>query len=129
MSELQEPLARKKRYGWIAYFNQITDLTLLHRMDHSIASMFGRLPEFDHKAPNSLCKLSRAYYEMKFSPTGGYVRNYDVITNRAEKLAFLVERGQIGPDESLTDDEINDRYETYLHRVLSEMHGDEGVIY
>jgi len=66
---------------------------------------------------------------MKFNPGGGYIRNYDVITTRAERLEFLVERGRVGPDEQLTDDQINDRYEAYLRRVLSEMHADEGVLY
>jgi RNA-directed DNA polymerase len=69
----------RKRYGWIAYFNQITDLKLLHRLDHAIDGMFRRLPDFNYASPPGLRKLSRAYFEMKFSPLGGYVRNYDEI--------------------------------------------------
>jgi len=122
-------ISEKRRYGWIAYFNQITDLSLLHRLDRAIAAMFDRLADFGHKSPISLRKLSRAYYEMKFNPNGGYIRNYDVITTRAERLEFLVERGRVGPEEQLTDEQINDRYDAYLRRVLSEMHSDEGVLY
>lgn len=122
-------ISEKKRYGWIAYFNQITDLSLLHRLDRAIAAMFDRLANFGHKSPIGLRKLSRAYYEMKFNPSGGYIRNYDVIKTRAERLEFLVERGRVGPEEQLTDDQINDRYEAYLRRVLSDMHADEGVLY
>ena len=115
--------------GWIAYFNQITDLSLLHRLDRAIAAMFARLGDFGHKPPIGLRKLSRAYFEMKFNPSGGYIRNYDVIKTRAGGVEFLVERGRVGPEEQLTDDQINDRYESYLRRVLSEMHADEGVLY
>lgn len=122
-------ISEKKRYGWIAYFNQITDLSLLHRLDWAIAAMFGRLADFGHKSPIGLRKLSRAYYEMKFNPSGGYIRNYDVITSRAERLEFLVGRGRVAPEEQLTDEQINDRFEAYLRRVLSEMHADEGVLY
>lgn len=118
-----------KRYGWIAYFNQINDLSLLYRLDGAIVGMFSRLIYFEKKAPKELRKLSRAYYEMKFNPTGGYVHNYDVITNREGKLKLLEERGQISPYEALTDDQINARYESYLHKVLSEMNADEGVLY
>lgn len=122
-------IAQKKRYGWIAYFNQISDLTLLHRLDRAIDGMFSRLSDFDHKAPIELKKLKRAYFEMKFNPQGGYVRNYDKITTRIEMLNFLTERGRVDPNETLTDDQIRDRYEKYLHHILTTMHADEGVLY
>jgi hypothetical protein len=131
--ELNERLTgairEKKRYGWIAYFNQITDLTLLHRLDMAIAGLFARLPDFKGTAPKDLRKLSRAFFEMKFNPEGGYVRNYDKIVTRAEKLKFLEERGRVGPTEMLTDEQINDRYEKYVAHILSAMHSDEGLLY
>lgn len=133
LSELNERItgavSNKKRYGWIAYFNQITDLTLLYRLDQAIEGMFKRLPEFGSKAPDGLKKLRRAYFEMKFNPQGGYVRDYDKITNRAEMLAFLVERGRVAPEETLTDEQIGDRYEKYVRHILAAMHKDEGDVY
>jgi len=122
-------ISQKKRYGWIAYFNQISDLSLLHRIDAAIAGMFKRMLDFGHKAPSELKTLRRAYFEMKFNPQGGYVRNYDKITNQVEMLAFLSERGRVDPAETLTDAEIKDRYEKYLRHILAAMHSDEGVIY
>ena len=122
-------ISQKKRYGWIAYFNQISDLKLLHRLDRAIEGMFKRLPDFGGTAPAGLKKLRRAYFEMKFNPQGGYVRDYDKITTRVEMLAFLTERGRVGPTEALTDDQIKDRYEKYLHHILTAMHKDEGVVY
>ena len=122
-------ISHKKRYGWIAYFNQISDLKLLYRLDQAIEGMFKRLPDFGCKAPADLKKLRRAYFEMKFNPQGGYVRDYDKITTRVEMLAFLTERGRVGPEEALTDEQIKDRYEKYLQHVLAAMHRDEGVVY
>jgi len=122
-------ISGQKRYGWIAYFNQITDLSLLHRLDKTIAGFFSRLSDFNRAAPGDLRKLSRAYFEMKFNPQGGYVRNYDKIVTPAEKVQFLLARGRIGPQEALTDDQINERYEKYLSHVLFAMHSDEGQIY
>ena len=122
-------ISNKKRYGWIAYFNQITDLSLLHRVDRAIACMFSRLPDFGRKAPDGLRKLSRAYFEMKFDPSGGYVRDYDKIVTRVEKLKFLEERGRVGPEEALKDEQIDDRYDRYVHHVLAMMHADENVPY
>lgn len=122
-------ISEKRRYGWIAYFSQINDLTLLHRLDNTVSKLFGRLSDFGHKAPSNLKTFRRAYFEMKFNPTGGYVRNYDAIASCGEKLAFLVERGRVAPTETLTDEEINARFESYRHHVLSAMHSDEGKIY
>ncbi|WP_217807319.1 hypothetical protein [Methylomagnum ishizawai] len=133
LSELNEritgAISEKKRYGWIAYYNQITDIPLLHWIDRAIAGMFRRLIDFEHKAPANLKKLSRAYFEMKFNIRGGYVHNYDALITISQKLQFLEKRGQLGPEELLTDAQINERYETYRHRILSEMHADEGIIY
>lgn len=122
-------ISEKKRYGWIAYFNQITDLSLLHRLDAAIAGFFARMGDFGYKPPIALRRLSRAYFEMKFAPEGGYVRNYDAIQTRVEKLEFLIDRGRIDPGETLTNEQINNRYEKYRNRVLAEMHSDEGVLY
>lgn len=122
-------ISHKKRYGWIAYFNQISDLTLLHHLDRAIEGMFTRLDDFGNKAPADLKKLRRAYFEMKFNPTGGYVRNYDKITSQTEILAFLTGRGRVGPEELLTDEQIKERYEKYLQHVLAAMHKDEGLLY
>ncbi len=122
-------ISEKKRYGWIAYFNQITELTLLHRLDHVISGMFARLPDFSHTAPSELKKLSRAFFEMKFHPNEGYVRNYDSIVTRAEKIEFLEQRGQLEPEHGLADEQINERFDKYRLRVLSQMHADEGVLY
>jgi hypothetical protein len=123
-------LSAKRRYGWIAYFNQITDHSLLHRIDSTIARMFERLPDFGRIAPIGLKKLSRAYFEMKYSPNAGYVRNYDKISTHVEMLAFLRDRGRIDPTEApLSEEQVKDRFDRYVHHTLSSMHADEGVLY
>lgn len=118
-----------KRYGWVAYFSQINDLSLLHELDHVVAGMFSRLPDFKGGTPKDLKKFTRAFYEMKYSPHSGYVHDYDALKTTTQKLSFLVERGRVGANESLTDDEICDRYERYRHHILKAMHADEGDSY
>ncbi len=133
LSELNERIAgaisQNQRYGWIAYFNQITDLSLLHRLDSAIEGMFERLGEFQHAPPLGLKKLRRAYFEMKFNPRGGYVRDYDKITTIADMLRLLIDRGRIDPNVALTDAEIREKYEQYVRHVLAAMHADEGSVY
>lgn len=122
-------ISQKQRYGWIAYFNQISDLSLLHQLDAAVEGMFKRMKEFGNQPPPSLKKLRRAYYEMKFNPRGGYVRDYDKITSPVEMLQFLLERGRAAPDVALTDAEIKEKYNKYVSHVLAAMHADEGALY
>ena len=122
-------ISGRRRYGWIAYFSQINDLTLLHRLDHTVAAMFRRLSDFDHKPPGELKTFRRAYFEIKFNPNGVYVHDYDAIDTPEAKLSFLVGRGRVGPKENLTDEEINARFERYMYHVLSAMEADEEAIY
>jgi retron-type reverse transcriptase len=131
--ELNEKIAGaislNKRYGWIAYFNQITDQKLLHEMDVAIFRMLDRVPELAIYASASLKRLSRAYFEIRFNPRGGYVRDYDVISTTSQKLNFLLSRGRVDPNVPLTNEQIDERYENYVHMTLARMHEDEGEIY
>lgn len=122
-------ISGQKRYGWISYFSQITDQSLLHKVDHTIRGLFSRLADFDNQPPAGLKTLRRSYWEMRHNPNGGYVRNYDAITTREEKLAFLEQRGRLDPDETLSDEQIDDKYARYVHYILSTMHADEGAVY
>jgi hypothetical protein len=66
---------------------------------------------------------------MKYRPKAGYVRDFDVFSTQAEKLAFLFERGRVGPDEALTNDQIEDRFLRYTNSILSAMKADEAKMY
>ncbi|MFN1142469.1 reverse transcriptase domain-containing protein [Serratia quinivorans] len=122
-------ISGNKRYGWVAYYSNINDLSLLHKIDFITKEMFSRLNDFDRQSPKELKKISRAYYEIKFNPQGGYIRNYDKIETLKQKTDFLVSRGRIGLDERLTRDQIEERFERYKATILSRMQADEGEIY
>lgn len=55
LSELNErisgAISEKRRYGWISYFSEITDIELLRRLDRLIAGFFDRLGDFNRKPP------------------------------------------------------------------------------
>ena len=133
LEELNEKItgaiSGNKRYGWVAYYSNINDLSLLHKIDFIAKEMFSRLSDFDHQPPTELKKISRSYYEIKFNPQGGYIRNYDKIETLKQKTDFLVSRGRISPDERLTKDQIEERFERYKTTILSRMQADEGEIY
>lgn len=122
-------ISERRRYGWIAYFSQITDQTLLHKLDDAIAAMFARVPEFGGSAPAGLKQLKRAFHEIKYRPLGGYIRNYDLIETIEQKLKFLVERGRVADNEMLNNLQITERYDKYRKKSLATMHADEGALY
>jgi RNA-directed DNA polymerase len=133
LTELNEritgAISEHRRYGWIAYFNQINDMTLLHKLDATIENMFARLTIFNRKPPGGLKRRARAYYEMKYNPNGGYVHDYDALKTPIERLTFLFERGRVSNDAQLTDAQINERFEQYRFHALAAMHNDEGIAY
>jgi hypothetical protein len=87
------------------------------------------MPDFQNSPPPELRKFARAFFEMKFNPLGGYVRNFDVICTVASKLAFLHRRGRIAPGEELTDEQVESRYDACRRKILTTMQADEGMIY
>lgn len=133
VSELNEritgAISEKRRYGWISYYCEITDLGLLGKLDHLIAGFFRRLDDFNKKPPPTLKKLVRAYYEMRYSPMNGYIHNYDVLTTRVQKMQFLIERGHLDPNMNYTDEEISKKFDSYKAKILTELEPDDGTIY
>jgi len=133
LSELNEritgAISEKRRYGWISYFSEITDLELLRRLDHLIAGFFERLNDFNKKPPPNLKKLIRAYYEVRYSPMDGYIHNYDIFTTRVQKMQFLIDRGRLDPAKSYTDEEINDKFDAYRAKSLADLEPDDGSMY
>lgn len=127
--KLTGAISDKKRYGWVAYYSNINDLSLLHKIDFITSEMFKRLADFDNCPPLGLKKLARAYYEMKFSPHRGYIRDYDQIKTTKQKAEFLYQRGRVAKDERLTKEQVEERYERYKAKILASMHADEGEVY
>ncbi|RAP56446.1 reverse transcriptase domain-containing protein [Oleiagrimonas sp. MCCC 1A03011] len=121
-------ISKGRKYGWVSYFSEVTDHKIFHRVDNAIRAMFRRVDDLKSEV-DSLKKFSRAYFEMRYRPYGGYVRNYDIITSPADMIKFLEYRGQISPDDNLTVKQIKDRFNNYRDRQLSDMLSDEGTQY
>lgn len=122
-------VSQNRKYGWIAYFNQINDMELLHKLDRVVTKMFERSVDFGFSAPAELKKFRRAYFEMKFNADGNYVQNYDKITSVSQMRTFLVDRGQMEAGANLSDEAIAFRFDSYRRYILRTMQADEGAMY
>lgn len=116
----------KKRYGWAFYFSEITDLSILYRIDAYIEKKFIALKMMG--TYKKVKKISRAYFHIKGGTSGSYSHNFD-IANIKEMLKILLDRGLVHEWETLKTNEIMARYHKYVSRKLSELDEDLGRVY
>jgi RNA-directed DNA polymerase len=122
-------ISSRKNYGWLFYFSEINDLSLLFKLDKIIQSFFSKLDAFDNKSPSNLKKLTRAYHVMKFDLNKNYICNYDKYDTVRRKRSFLISRGAISPTISYTDMEIGRLFTRYTLKQIKYIEKDVGYRY
>lgn len=120
-------LNETRRYGWLFYFLEITDISLLHKLDWIISNFFKRLSEFEGHPPANLKKLSKAYYKAKYDPRGGYIHNYDNYETIAEKMKYLGDRGYVNPEKHYKKEEIDITFNRVKRKRLTDLELDIGI--
>jgi retron-type reverse transcriptase len=121
-------ISETKRYGWLFYFLEINDDSLLYRMDKIINSFFERLDEFENKRPEKLKRLARAYFEAKHNSHGNYIHNYNRYVTLQDKIKYLNVHGKLNPDSQYSELEIEKIFETTKLQNLSKLEKDIGEI-
>ena len=120
-------ISERRRYGWLFYFLEINDHSLLHRLDAIVSSLFDRSPLFGNR-PATAKRFARAYYEARYRPDGGYLLNYDTMYTLAQKIDFLIRFGQIDGVTKMPRDEIDALFERTKRRQLRGLELDVGTI-
>ncbi len=118
-----------RRYGWVFYYSEINDLSVLHRIDRCINRFFKRVKDFPQGSPSSIKKLSRAFYESKHSPDSGYIHDYKRYKTVQEKRDYLISKGQIEKKKEYTPKQIEVLFVECQYREISELENDERNIY
>lgn len=122
-------ISGKKRYGWLFYFSEITDKSILYKIDAVIRKKFLKCPDFKSTPPN-LKRSVRAYHEIIHSPHGGYIHDYNKYVSAKERFDFLVSRCVIPTKDSYRRypvKEIHIRFYQYRNKQLSRLRRDIGV--
>lgn len=119
-----------KRYGWIFYFVEITDIHLLHKIDSIVSKQFSRLEMFDGTPPKTLKTMVKSYYAAKYSPFNGYIHNYDTYDSLINKIQFLLKLGHLNEQdiESFTEEELERKFEVLKGKRLMKLEEDIGNI-
>ncbi|WP_339711773.1 reverse transcriptase domain-containing protein [uncultured Kriegella sp.] len=122
-------ISKNKKYGWLFYFAEINDKSLLFKLDKIIASFFEDLITFDNKPPKTLKRLVRSYHVIRFDSNKNYIANYDEISTIREKREFLIFRGQIGSEIPYTNEEIENYFEKFTNKTIKKLEKDLGYKY
>jgi len=108
-----------KRKGWLFFFSEITDLGLLHRLDHYITILQKRF-NLDIKPK----KFIRAYYQLKHHVyESNYIPNYDEYSLVDMKKVLIDYFGYKGLDR-MADEKIEYLFKKKLSKQVKDLDSD-----
>lgn len=122
-------ISSSRNYGWLFYFSEMNDESLLFKIDNIVNSFFLTLHSFDYRAPKKLKKLSRTFRVIKHNGSKSYLCNYDDFDSIRRKRNFLIFRGKIDPDFNHKDSEIDFLFHKYKSRQIKKVEKDLGYKY
>ena len=99
-------------YGWLPYFQSITDVASLYGMDRVIRSRI--LKNIPKEICDNINSLTDTFYALHRYSGGGKVRDYDALKTPIEKLHFLAKRGRLDGEKSYSDAQIEQIFDNYM---------------
>lgn len=121
-------ISKDKNYGWLFYFSEMSNLSLLFKLDKIIQNFFLKENHFK-TIPKNLKKLVRTYYVISYDKNKNYISNYDNYNSIKRKRDFLTFRGKLNPDTHYEDEEIKKMFEKYQNKQLQNVEKDIGYNY
>ncbi len=123
-------ISKKKRYGWLYYFSQMNDISLLHHLDKTLSRLCERSVVLRRRS-SELKSFVRAFREIHKSRKGvdsGYLLNYDEWDLR-RKRKFIKLHGEWPGKKRLNEDEIRSLFEKVIERRMSRLDADLKSLY
>jgi len=109
-----------KRLGWVFYFSQITDISKLRGLDHTVDCLLKR---FHLTGQIKVKRLLKSFYEAKRTDktSHSYITDFDQMSveRKRQILSFLT--GHYEKIKTCTDDEIVNLFKLKIHRVVQEL--------
>ena len=117
---------KKRRYGWIFFFSEINDLPMLSEIDRVVESMLRRVQGISENDLKQIKKVSRAYYEVKYSPQQGYIHNYNTYDTVEKKIKYLIRVGFLKdvPEAAYKPDDVERWFEQVKNKNLLKLEQD-----
>jgi retron-type reverse transcriptase len=115
---------QNRRYGWIFYFSEMTDVALLKHMDRIIADLIDRSSDL-RASKTKIKRLTRAYYANKHA-RWSYFQDYNAILTSVDKARYLSDRGLLIRGQIYKDEVIEAVFARVRSKHLARLEKDIG---
>ena len=101
-------------YGWLPYFQSLTDIALLYTLDSVIHRKFLNDDRISDEFRKEIFHVPDVYWDLKHHSGSSYLEDYDNITSVDSMRRLLVKWGRINENLHYQDDDIRTMYYIYL---------------
>lgn len=105
-------------YGWLPYFQAMTDIHLLYELDAVVHKKFLKGLEIEKKIKH----LPKVYWDIKKHAGKNLLTDFDVLTETGDIKAYLISKGLIDSTFDYSEDEIRTRYFVHLEHLKKDAH-------
>lgn len=100
-------------YGWIPYFQSMTDIQLLYSLDYIIHKKFLGKKDIPQEMNEKVYFLHTVYWDVKKNGGKHYFLDFDSILDVAKMKVILKKRGRIDSEYVYSDEQIKNIFEKY----------------
>lgn len=115
----------KHMYGWLPYFQSITDIAALYGMDRVIKNRILKI--IPHEISDKVNSLVDTYHAIHERFGGNLVQDYDTLETNSEKRNFLVRRGRLDKNKTYSDEQIIKIFDYYMDFIKKKSEQNIGV--
>ena len=112
-------------YGWLPYFQAMTDVQLLYGLDTVIHKKFMK----GLKIESQIVHLHEVYWDIKKHAGKNKLMDFDALKDVGDMRSYLLKQGLIDEDVKYNDDEIETKYYVHLERLKKDARMTVGMTY
>lgn len=116
----------KHLYGWMAYFQAMTDVSLLYGMDCIIKNKI--IKDLPNEIRNNINSLVNTYFDIRKDGGKNYLKDFDAIKDINDKWRLLVKRGRLNKDIDYNEEQINMAFDKYMGHKIHNLESNIGAI-
>lgn len=113
-------------YGWLPYFQAITDVSSLYGIDRVIKKRI--LKKLPPELTNRINSLVDTYYAIRRHGGGTLIKDFDSLESIPEKINLLKRMGRIDAEKEYTEEQIQQYFNSYIDLIKKRTEHNIGEI-
>lgn len=119
VSEGEGDLKTKKRYGWLFFFSQINDYSVLYSLDAFLKKkIYHIFPKMEDSQFKKIHSFVDSFRDVKFRTMNSHNIFYPDRFTVSKQKKFLLETFNIKISAQTTDEEVNELFNKKIFQVL-----------